>query len=499
MSDRGAPVSPVLPLDPGLPLRDPRTGEVDRELAAPTAAALDDVVASLRRHQPAWAGLGAEERAAELRALADLLADTREDLVAALEADTGRRIESEIEVDAVVGLIRRWSERAPDLLRAPDRTPTSLPWVTAEGTLHPYPLVGVISPWNFPLLLAMIDAVPALAAGCAVLVKPSEVTPRFAAPLRALLAERPRLAAVTAFVEGGAGTGRAIIDRVDAVAFTGSVETGRAVAMAAATRLVPAFLELGGKDAAIVLADADLERAATAILWGGTSNTGQSCLSIERVYVEEPVADTFIDHLVAAAARVRVGPGGLGPFIDARQADVVRRHLDDALTRGAVLRTGGHIGERDGGQWCDATVLTDVDHSMLVMTEETFGPVLPVMVAADEADAVRLANDTAYGLSAAVFAGTQERALAVAARLRAGAVSINDAGLGAFVHEREKDSFGVSGLGGSRMGTAGLLRFLRRQAFLISDATTPDPWWWDTSGPDGATDQPGSPAGRPPR
>lgn len=476
-------MSPATGLDPGLVVRDPRTGAISRPLAAPTSAELDDLVGTLRRGQPAWAGLPPEQRAAELAALADLVAGARDDLVAALEADTGRRVESEIEVNAVVALIRRWSQRAPDLLQPPGRTPSSLPWIATDGTLHPYPLVGVISPWNFPLLLAMIDAVPALAAGCAVLVKPSEVTPRFAEPLRAAVAGRPALAAVLGVVEGGAGTGQAVIERVDAVAFTGSVETGRKVAVAAASRLVPAFLELGGKDAAIVLADADLERAARAILWGGTANTGQSCLSIERVYVEAPVADAFVDHLVRAAARVRVGAHGLGPFIDPRQADVVRSHLADALAKGAVIRTGGHVGERDGGQWCDATVLTGVDHSMLVMAEETFGPVLPVMVAADEAEAVRLANDTAYGLSAAVFAGTEDRALAVARRLRAGAVSINDAALGAFVHEREKDSFGVSGVGGSRMGDAGLLRFLRRQAFLISDSTTPDPWWWDTEPP----------------
>ncbi len=210
---------------------------------------------------------------------------------------------------------------------------------------------------------------------------------------------------------------------VDAVVFTGSVPTGMAVAAAAAAAFIPAFLELGGKDAAIVLDVADLDRAASAILWGGTANAGQSCLSIERVYVEEPVHDEFVRLLTAKARRVRlahpqVTDGQIGPLIDADQAQVIERHLADALARGAAVHCGGTVERIDGGRWC-TTVLTGVTHDMLIMTEETFGPVLPVMAARDAEHAIELANDSAYGLSAAVFGPTAEDALAVAARLEA--------------------------------------------------------------------------------
>jgi aldehyde dehydrogenase (NAD+) len=348
---------------------------------------------------------------------------------------------------------------------------------------RPYPLVGAISPWNFPLLLGLIDAVPALAAGCAVLVKPSEVTPRFIAPLMRTITAVSGLAEVLAVTEGAGETGAAMVDLVDAVCFTGSVPTGRLVAAAAARAFIPAFLELGGKDPAVVLASADLDRAAAAVLWGGTANAGQSCQSIERVYVDASVYTEFVGRLVDRAKRLRLAwpttaDGEIGPIIDPEQARVIGRHLDDAAAKGAHIHCGGVLERHGGGWWCAPTVLTHVDHSMLIMTEETFGPVLPVMPFADVDEAVRLANDTTYGLSAAVLAGTTDEAMAVAGRLEAGAVSINDAALTAIIRDGEKHSVKASGLGGSRMGPASLRRFLRRQAMLINDRSEPDPWWF---------------------
>ncbi|TMR96481.1 aldehyde dehydrogenase family protein [Nonomuraea basaltis] len=453
---------------------DPLTGQVDRPLAPIPPSRLAAAAAGLRARSTAWA---AADRGAVLsRFGAALAAD--EDLLAALVADTGRMAESLLERQITAALIDRWVRRAPALLAPPAEVPASLPGVVVGGDAVPYELVGVISPWNFPLLLGLIDAVPALAAGCAVLVKPSEITPRFIEPLMRLVpAELP-----LTVVEGDGETGAALVDMVDAVVFTGSVPTGRLVAQAAARAFVPAYLELGGKDPAIVLAGADLARASSAILWGGTANAGQSCQSIERVYVAREVHDEFLALLAAKAAQVDLTceGGPIGPIIAPDRPDVIAAHLADAVARGAVVHTGGAIERHGGGHWCRPTVLSGVDHTMLVMTEETFGPVLPVMAVDGPDEAVALANDSAYGLSAAVFAATEEQALALAARLRAGAVSVDDAALTALVHEGEKHSFGLSGLGASRMGAASILRFLRRRAYLINRSGAADPWWHAT-------------------
>jgi succinate-semialdehyde dehydrogenase/glutarate-semialdehyde dehydrogenase len=483
MSAETAPVGVSMPADglseddpdPGTPppgvVRDPLTGAVVRPLAPLRGADLREISIDLRARATAWR---AADRTQVLRRFAaDLAAD--ETVLAALAADTGRHTESVMEHRAVVGMIERWAGLWPDSQRMPQARPSSLPAVTVAGGLVPYELVGVISPWNLPLLLALIDAVPALAAGCTVLVKPSEVTPRFVDPLMRLVPPELPLR----LIEGDGSTGAELIDLVDAVVFTGSVPTGRHVAQAAARAFIPAFLELGGKDAAIVLAGADLDRASSAILWGGTVNAGQSCQSIERIYVERPVYAEFVDLLVAKARRTGLTfeGGPIGPLIDPAQAEVVAAHLADALAGGAAARTGGAVERHDGGRWCRPTVLTGVDHSMRVMTEETFGPILPVMPVSGPDEAVTMANDSIYGLSAAVFAATEEAALAVAGRLEVGAVSINDAALTALVHDGEKNSFKLSGMGGSRMGAASINRFVRRTAHLINRSTAPDPWW----------------------
>ncbi|OPC79653.1 aldehyde dehydrogenase [Embleya scabrispora] len=471
-----------VPLDAAAPVRNPRTGEFDHVLAAPTHDELAASCARLRTAQPAWLARGPAGRASVLERFADRLEAHRDSIVDALTVDTGRVVESRLEVEITVAGLRRWAAQAPALLEPGPSRRSQVPWIAIRPAHRPHPLVGVISPWNFPLLLALIDAIPALAAGCAVLVKPSEVTPRFVAATRAVLSLEPELASVLEIVEGAAGTGQAVIAQVDAVAFTGSVPTGRVVAHAAAERLIPAFLELGGKDAAVVCADADLDHATSAILWGGTANAGQSCLSIERVYVQRGVFDAFTALLADKARRVGLAhpdpsAGGLGPIIDPAQADIIDAHLADAYARGATALTGGAFETHDGGTYLRATVLTDVDHRMRVMTEETFGPVLPVMPFDTVEDAVALADDSPYGLSAAVFAADVDAAAALGGRLAAGAISVNDAALTAVLHEGEKNAFKQSGVGGSRMGPASIDRFLRRQSLLVHEPTTVDPWW----------------------
>jgi acyl-CoA reductase-like NAD-dependent aldehyde dehydrogenase len=458
-------------------VRNPRTGALDHEIAPLSPEAVTEAARELRARQAAWAGRSAEQRAEVLLAWAAAVDGARASVSAALTQDTGRRGISRVEVDGLLRLIRRWAERAPGVIAREGgrEVTTSIPGISTATRLHPYRLVGVISPWNFPLTLATIDAVPALAAGCAVLVKPSEVTPRFMGPLMATVpAELP-----LAMIEGDGATGAALVPAVDFVCFTGSVATGRKVAAAAAEAFVPASLELGGKDPMIVLASADPDQAAATALRASVVNTGQACQSIERIYVARTIAEPFLAALVEQAQACRInahdiGAGEIGPFIFERQAQIVQRQIDQAVAAGARLLTGGRVEPIGGGLYLRPTVLTDVAPDMEIMREETFGPVLPVTAFDTIEEAIALANAGAFGLSAAVIAGTPEEAEAVAERLEAGAVSLNDGALTSMVWEAEKSSFKASGMGPSRMGDGGLLRFFRRQA-LIRQSGTPLP------------------------
>jgi acyl-CoA reductase-like NAD-dependent aldehyde dehydrogenase len=453
-----------------LEVRNPRSGEYDYRIVAAGGETVAAAAQRLRAGQPAWAARPPDERLAALDEWMAAVSRHREALLQALVADTGRYFVSAAEIAGLAGTVQRWSRLAPELLAEPLHS-SSVPGISYRTQLVPIPLVGAISPWNFPLTLALIDAIPALIAGCAVLVKPSEVTPRFVAPLAEAVAEVPALDAVLGFVQGDGGTGAALIDNVDAVCFTGSVATGRKVGVAAAERFIPAFLELGGKDPMIVLASADPAQAAATALRASVTATGQACQSIERVYVAREIFEPFVAELVAAAKRVELNwpdihAGHIGPLIFDRQAETIRAQLQDAVARGARIRCGGDIETHGGGLWIRPTVVTDVDHDMALMREETFGPVLPVMPFDTVEEAIGLANDTRFGLSAAVLAGSLEEAEAVARHLEAGAVSLNDGALTSLFYEAEKDSFKDSGLGGSRMGPAGMRRFLRRRALI---------------------------------
>lgn len=461
-----------------LRVRNPRTGSADHTIIPADSDLVAAEARRLRARQSHWQQLGIAGRVAAMLRLADALEGGSADIVAALSVDTGRRAIAGQELRGVVGSIRGWCAMVPHLLPDGWTDGRSDPRMRHAPQWVPYQLVGVISPWNFPLTLSMIDTIPALLAGCAVLLKPSEVTPRFAAPLMAVVAQVPDVAAVFGLVQGAGATGAALIDQVDAVCFTGSVATGRKVAVQAAGRLIPAFLELGGKDPLIITASADLERAVTAALRGSVLSTGQACQSIERIYVHRSILEPFTERLVAAAAATRlnapdIATGEIGPIIFDRQAEILQAHIADAVAKGARVLTGGTV-EELGGLWLRPTVLVDVDHTMNVMREETFGPIMPVMGFDTTEEAIALANDSPYGLSAAVIAGTLEEAEAIGRQIEAGAVSLNDAALTSLFHEAEKNSFKASGLGGSRMGSAGFQRFCRRKA-LIANTGAPTP------------------------
>jgi succinate-semialdehyde dehydrogenase / glutarate-semialdehyde dehydrogenase len=460
-----------------IPVQNPRTGEFDYSIEATSAEAIATAATALRAAQPAWLALGAEGRAAVMLKWAEALQAAGQDIVSKLSVDTGRMGIANVELLAVVGIIQRWAASAPAMIAALDLhdQPSATPGVLLSNRHVPYPLLGVIAPWNFPMLLALIDAIPALFAGCAALIKPSEITPRFIPELRKSIAAVPELAKVLTIVEGDAETGRAIVANTDYVCFTGSVATGRKVAEACAAAFIPANLELGGKDPMIVLPSADPATAASIALRSSVVANGQACQSIERLYVHSSIADAFLASLVEQAKAVELNypditKGHIGPFIFPPQAGKVQAQISDALAKGATLLAGGEVETLGGGKYLRPTVLTNVTPDMAIIAEETFGPVIPVTVYDDIEDAIAKANDSIYGLSAAVI-GDREEAIKVGERLEAGAISINDGSMTAGVWDAENSSFKLSGMGPSRMGPSGLTRYFRTKAIIQQTGT----------------------------
>lgn len=455
-----------------LPVRNPRTGEIDTHITAASAADIAATCARLRQAQPAWARVTVAHRIGVMKQWAERLKAHRAALVEADSIDTGYGQISRVAPDMVVGTIMRMCVVVPAIFEQARRKGTSpMPAIHFDTNLRPYPVAGIIAPWNAPLMLSTLHAIPPLFAGCAAIVKPSELTPRFVRPIMETIREVPELAAVLTYVLGDGETGQAIIENADIVNFTGSVPNGRKVAEACARRFIPSILELGGKDPVIVTETADLKRAAKAVVRGAVTSTGQVCFSIERIYVQEKAHDTFVELLAEEAERVELNypdpsAGQIGPFIAERQAHIVDEHIDDALGKGAKIRLGSKSINLAGGLYMRPTILTDVNHEMNIMRDETFGPVMPVMKYRTADEAVRLANDTYFGLSAAVVAGTEVEARRIADRLDAGMVSVQDtfltfAGFGAGL---SGDSFNYSGMG----PRTGVLAFLRRQGVLVN-------------------------------
>ena len=466
-------------------VHDPATGDVVDTVPLLDSGWVGELVARARVAQADWSARTVRDRAAVIDRFRRRLADHRDLLVERLQAETAKPWE---DCNADVVLTVTWAEQfaryAPDWLADEQVGHGSVFSIGRSTTIQhePVGVVGVIGPWNAPLSLTVGDAVPALLAGNAVVVKPSELTPLGVSLAVAMWLESGGPPDVLQVATGDGTTGAALVDTVDHVHFTGSAATGRRIAVRAAERLVPCSLELGGKDAMVVLADADLDRAAAACVHNALFNTGQICISVERVYVERAVHDAFVSRVVALVRQLHQGvPGGpgtadLSAFVDPRQLDTVQAHVADAVERGARVVTGGRI-TGGPGRFHQPTVLVDVDHSMRCMTEETFGPTIPIMAVADADEAIRLANDNDHGLAASIWTQDLERGRALARRIEAGTVTVNDAVFHLGDVRLPMHGWKQSGLGG-RNGRDGLLRFTRTRVVQVAHTVGDrDPAW----------------------
>lgn len=414
----------------------PATGEVLREIECAGEAEVSAAVARARAAQPAWVELGLRSRIEMLRKFQAALYARKSEIASLITREAGKPVAEALvtEVLVVLDAARFLIDNAWNLLRDEPVPHANVVTKLKSGWLvrEPHGTVGIISPWNYPFSIPSTETLAALVAGNAVVLKPSELTPVVALELASLLRDAGVPDGVFQLIVGEGAAGAALLaSPIDKLVFTGSVTTGKRIAAAAAERLLPVVLELGGKDPMIVLEDADIDVASSAAVWGAFVNAGQACLSVERCYVHQAIYEQFAKACADKTKQLHVGNGmdphtDVGPMIRERQVRIVESHVEDARQRGARVLAGGTRLPQLGPNYYAPTVLADVSHEMRIMREETFGPVLPIMPCADQDDAIRRANDSEFGLAASVWTRDRKRGEHLARQIHAGTVMVND-------------------------------------------------------------------------
>lgn len=440
---------------------DPRTGEPVGHVPLTPPEEVPAVVARSKKAFTEWSRLTHPERRVHLKRFKQAVLKDGEHIAEVVRSETGKPLTEAYAYDVVTALtVMDYYIRNAERLLRPHRG-RSWPFVTTKGwtEYHPRGVAGIITPWNYPFFLAMIPTITALSAGCSVVLKPSEVTP-LTGRLFGELADRAGLPSdLIQVIYGDGSLGAALAQSdVDVLAFTGSTRVGKLVAAEAAKRLTPVILELGGNDAMVVLDDADLGQAARAAVWGGMLNAGQTCVSVERLYVVDSVYDRFLALLEKELDTVAVATEDkrdIGPIIHPPQLAIVELHLQDALAKGARVLRGGRRAPTERGIYFEPTLLVNVDHTMAIVQEETFGPILPVIRVADAAAALELANDTRFGLHGSVWSKSRTRATTFASMMQSGTVAVNDVGVNFIVPTVSFGGIGDSGYG-SNFGADGI-------------------------------------------
>ncbi|HXZ80808.1 MAG TPA: aldehyde dehydrogenase family protein [Terriglobales bacterium] len=466
----------------------PADGSLVGEYAIASTAEVQHAVDRAHAAQKLWRDTPLRERIEVIRRFQRVLHQHKDEVAEAVTREAGKPLVEALltEVLVVLDAARFLIENAFRLLR-PEAVPHGNPIMkTKRGKLvrEPYGVIGIISPWNYPFSTPATETLGALVAGNAVVLKPSEFTPGVALKLAELFEKGGLPEGLLQVVAGEGETGAALIaSGIDKLIFTGSVATGKRVAQAAAERLLPVVLELGGKDAMVVLDDVDVDVAAAGAVWGAFVNAGQACLSVERCYVHRSLYEQFAAACAEKTAKLRVGNGldaetDVGPLIHDRQLRIVEEHVADAVARGARVLTGGRRLPALGPNFYAPTVLAGVDHSMRIMREETFGPVLPIMACDSESEAIRLANDSEFGLSASVWTRDRARGEKLAAQLDAGTVMVNDAVTCFGISEAPHGGFKASGLGRThgRMGLEEMVRVKYIDSDLLPSVKKV--WWY---------------------
>jgi acyl-CoA reductase-like NAD-dependent aldehyde dehydrogenase len=414
----------------------PATQQVIGSVPIADVIQIEAAVARARAAQARWAAQPVSERLSVLRRFQKLLCDQKDFVAETITREAGKPAAEALSTEVLVVLdgAKFLIDNVPEFL-LPEPVPHSNPIMKLkQGTLlrQPYGVVGIISPWNYPFSLPSVQTLTALVTGNAVVLKPSEFTPFSSLELQRLLGEAGLDPDLLQVVTGEGAAGGALLDaNIDKLIFTGSVATGKKVAVAAAAKLLPVVLELGGKDPMIVLDDADVDVASSAAVWGAFMNSGQTCLSVERCYVHQSIYEPFLQACVAKTAKLKQGNGDdpatdIGPMIHERQLRTVQNHVNDAVAQGARLLAGGKALSQLGPCFFAPTILADVTHAMNVMREETFGPVLPVCSFRDDDQAVAMANDSEFGLAASIWTRNRGRGRKLASRINAGTVMVND-------------------------------------------------------------------------